>query len=389
MKSFGVRVPTILKFCLNCDSWKYHICGVTWIERNDLIFRREGWQIEKVQMCILNGLLDYGTASWYNSLGTMKRRPIAEQALLELFDKLWGQNIVICSRIGRFVKWCYDGPCRGFISWLFGLSACCVPPCGLCCLCISSHWIFSFVPLYILVVPVTFGHPWRSCCFCLEKCPGLWLLVVSLGRLQRPERWARHRRSSRAELIPGPVGLNGGPHHRRSGPGGAATRALRLVTDPARHPARRARVRECRAGPGRLSVTDPSSVMHRRSEFIYKIYIHISHLSSSGAKASFMSMSTFFLKRGSSKSRNNSWLNELLLGGFVATNWLASISMNRLPIHGAPPPEKKPKSGPVYPSTRKKWTLFLPIAFSHWLSWFSSPLVPHFHEHMYLIYTIY
>jgi hypothetical protein len=122
---------------------------------------------------------------------------------------------------------------------------------------------------------------------------------------------------------------------------------------------------------------------------IIYIYIYISHLSSSGAKASFMSMSTFFLKRGSSKSRNNSWLNELLLGGFVATNWLAWISMNRLPIHGAPPPEKKPKSGPVYPSTRKKWTLFLPIAFSHWLSWVSSPLVPHFHEHMYLIYTIY
>jgi hypothetical protein len=31
----------------------------------------------------------------------------------------------------------------------------------------------------------------------------------------------------------------------------------------------------------------------------------------------------------------------------------------------------------------------LPVAFSHWLSWVSSPLVPHLHEHMYLIYTIY
>jgi hypothetical protein len=120
------------------------------------------------------------------------------------------------------------------------------------------------------------------------------------------------------------------------------------------------------------------------------IYIYISHLSSWGAKVSFMSMSTFLLKRGSSKSRNNCWLNELLLGGFLVTNWLASISMNRLPIHGAPPPQNKPKNGPVYPSTRKKVDpFFLPIAFSHWLSWFSSPLVPHFHEHRYLIYTIY
>jgi hypothetical protein len=30
-------------------------------------------------------------------------------------------------------------------------------------------------------------------------------------------------------------------------------------------------VRECRAGPGRPSVTDPSSVTDGRSEFIYKI----------------------------------------------------------------------------------------------------------------------
>jgi hypothetical protein len=156
MKSFGVRVPTILKFCLNCDSWKYHICGVTWIERNDVIFRREGWQIEKVQMCIWNGLLDYGTASWYNSLGTMKRRPIAEQALLELFDKLWGQNNVICSRIGRFVKWCYDGPCRGFISWLFGLSACCVPLVGCAVYAFLHieffhlcHYIYIYIYIYI------------------------------------------------------------------------------------------------------------------------------------------------------------------------------------------------------------------------------------------------
>jgi hypothetical protein len=145
MKSFAVRVPTILKFCLNCDSWKYHIC-----ERNDVIFRREGWQIEKVQMCIWNGLLDYCTASWYNSLGTMKRRLIAEQALLELFDKLWGQNNVICSRIGRFVKWCYDGPCRGFISWLFGLSACCVSLVG-CAVYAFLHIEFFHLCHYIYI----------------------------------------------------------------------------------------------------------------------------------------------------------------------------------------------------------------------------------------------
>jgi hypothetical protein len=31
------------------------------------------------------------------------------------------------------------------------------------------------------------------------------------------------------------------------------------------------KIRECRAGPGRPSVTDPSSVTDGRSEFIYKI----------------------------------------------------------------------------------------------------------------------
>jgi hypothetical protein len=137
------------------------------------------------------------------------------------------------------------------------------------------------------MVPVTFGHPWRSCCFCLEKCPGLWLLVVSLGGLQRPKRRARHRRSSRAELpsswaeiIPGPVGLNGGPRHRRSGPSGAATRARHrrrrcsnsgppISDGPG--PARSPRV----PGRARSSVCDGPELRHRqtdrRSEFIYKI----------------------------------------------------------------------------------------------------------------------
>jgi hypothetical protein len=91
---------------------------VIWIERNHAIFRREGWQIEKVQSCIWSGLLDYGRASWYNclGLGAIKRHSIVKQALLESFDKLWGQNNVICSRIGRFVGWYYDGPWRGFIG---------------------------------------------------------------------------------------------------------------------------------------------------------------------------------------------------------------------------------------------------------------------------------
>lgn len=72
--------------------------------------------MEKVQMCIWNGLLDYGRASWYNCLGAIKRHMAAQQALLESFDKLWGWNNVICSAIGRFVKWYYDEPHKGFIS---------------------------------------------------------------------------------------------------------------------------------------------------------------------------------------------------------------------------------------------------------------------------------
>jgi hypothetical protein len=91
--------------------------GITlWVEKNNAIFRREGCQIEKVQTCIWNGLLDNCRASWYNCLGTIKRRPIVKQALLESFDKIWGPNNVICSRIGRFVRCYYDGPCRGLIG---------------------------------------------------------------------------------------------------------------------------------------------------------------------------------------------------------------------------------------------------------------------------------
>ncbi len=135
------------------------------------------------------------------------------------------------------------------------------------------------------MVPVTFGHPWRSCCFCLEKCPGLWLLVVSLGGVTKA--WTPGPSQTfipgRASIIPGPVGLNGGPRHRRSEPGGAATRALRLVTDPARHPARRARVRECRAGSSVLDacyvILQHSSLRSEAKKFLILLLgIHISQI---------------------------------------------------------------------------------------------------------------
>jgi hypothetical protein len=117
--------------------------------------------------------------------------------------------------------------------------------------------------------------------------------------------------------------------------------------------------------------------------YIY-IYIYISHLSSWGAKASFMSMTSFFFKRGSSLLVE--WTTVRWIRGYQLTCFNFNKPATNSWCHSS---QKQTKKWACLPLTRKKWNFFLPIAFSHWLSWFSSPLVPHFHEHRYLIYLIY
>jgi hypothetical protein len=64
---------------------------------------------------------------------------------LEFFYKRWGKNHVICVREGRFIKWSYDSPHRGFISYIY-LNACrCSPMVGSFVVPFSSQWISSFV----------------------------------------------------------------------------------------------------------------------------------------------------------------------------------------------------------------------------------------------------
>jgi hypothetical protein len=112
-----------------------------WIEQNDLVFNNERWNVGKIHKVIWDALLDYGTATWNRCMRLIKKTLRVERKLLEKFDKSSGRHRVICVRIGNFVRWCYDGPWRGFHLLRFRVCGCASPLLGVCCSGFSSHWI--------------------------------------------------------------------------------------------------------------------------------------------------------------------------------------------------------------------------------------------------------
>jgi hypothetical protein len=107
------------------------------------------WHIQKVYSLIWSSLWEHSRASLGCSKNMLGRDVLAwVRSSLMLNKVIWrplircgGRNRVICSRVGRFVWWCYDSPC----SWLDGFRVVCTPL--VCCFCFpSSQWILSFVP---------------------------------------------------------------------------------------------------------------------------------------------------------------------------------------------------------------------------------------------------
>jgi hypothetical protein len=89
---------------------------VIWIERNGKAFNNENWHVHKRQKFIWDVLVDCGSATWAKCVKLFKHVLIKEMKYLKKFDKSWGKHKVICDKRGRFIKWCYDGPQKGFVS---------------------------------------------------------------------------------------------------------------------------------------------------------------------------------------------------------------------------------------------------------------------------------
>ncbi len=91
--------------------------GITlWIEWNDLVFNNERWNVGKIHKIIWDALLDYGRVVWNTCMRLIKKTLFGRKKTSQEFNKSWDRHQVICVKVGSFVRWCYDGPRRGFIK---------------------------------------------------------------------------------------------------------------------------------------------------------------------------------------------------------------------------------------------------------------------------------
>ncbi len=68
---------------------------------------------QKLQKVIRNVIIDYGGATWEKFVW-MIQNALKEHKHIECFDKSWERQQIICTRVGIFVKQCFDGPRRGY-----------------------------------------------------------------------------------------------------------------------------------------------------------------------------------------------------------------------------------------------------------------------------------
>ncbi len=74
------------------------------------MFNNEKWHMVKIHKAIWEALLDHGRVAWDRCLKSIKLSPSTERKLLE------ARNHVVCVKLENYVRWCYDGLPRGFIS---------------------------------------------------------------------------------------------------------------------------------------------------------------------------------------------------------------------------------------------------------------------------------
>ncbi len=87
-----------------------------WIKHNDLVFDNKRWNLNKVHKVMWDAFLDYSRTTWNKCVRLIKQTPRANKKLIKKFDRSWGRHQVIHVKVDNFVRWCYDGPQRGFIN---------------------------------------------------------------------------------------------------------------------------------------------------------------------------------------------------------------------------------------------------------------------------------
>jgi hypothetical protein len=99
-------VQTLKRF--NC-TWFFLRSGIPWIiwrQRNDLIFNKLQWPIEKTSQIIWDALQDYGRIEWKWTLRDLEKAPdVAYHDILDKFDLIWGVKGLIVTRSNLVVTW--------------------------------------------------------------------------------------------------------------------------------------------------------------------------------------------------------------------------------------------------------------------------------------------
>jgi hypothetical protein len=99
--------------------WFFLRSGLPWIiwrQRNDLIFNKLQWPIEKTRQIIWDALQDYGRIEWKRTLRDLEKAPdVAYHDILNNFDLIWGVKGLIVTRSNLVVTW-KDRPQMSIIS---------------------------------------------------------------------------------------------------------------------------------------------------------------------------------------------------------------------------------------------------------------------------------
>ena len=89
--------------------WFFLRSGLPWIiwrQRNDGIFNKVQWPVEKTRQVIWDALQDYGRIEWKWALKDLEEAPdVAYQNILKEFDSTWGVKNLIAIWSNLVVTW--------------------------------------------------------------------------------------------------------------------------------------------------------------------------------------------------------------------------------------------------------------------------------------------
>ena len=137
-----------------------------WIKQNDQVFNREQWHESKVKHRIWGELIIYAKAAWNRVIKQIKICRFSAVAMLQGFDKTWGERNVF---VGGTI-WVFSGTGRGNIGRFGGLGV----VLGLWGGSRGVAWFGGFGGLSVVGVGLLLLLTWRSFASKGSHLPSVW-----------------------------------------------------------------------------------------------------------------------------------------------------------------------------------------------------------------------